>query len=245
MTSDFPSPHGRVARVAPLYNAQEYAAAAALARQLLQASPDEGRLWELYGACLCNLHDHEAAREALEQAGALVPLHPLAQIALAYCYRHFEQDDLAKTIYRHLVDSGLCPTCWLPSVAAGLNALADYAWALKACRILTDRDPTHHQGFFGIAYYLSKLRQSAELLIGPLSMAMDLAPRVLHYRLNLAFALTKVGRLAEAHELLLSVTPKDVHCPCWLRRMQAIFEQAGDKKRAHDCQEILALRNAR
>ncbi|MCI0464082.1 MAG: tetratricopeptide repeat protein [Gemmataceae bacterium] len=229
-------------RAVQLYDAGRYAEAADLARQALQESPDDGRLWQLYGTARCHVQDFAAAREALEHASALVPLHPLAQYALATCYFRMDQPDLACVIYEHLAET-VVNTGMLSALSARLGALDKYASALKICRRITDLDPTHHQAFFGIAFYLCRLGFSSEALIPHLAMAMDLAPQVLHYRLNLAFAWTEAGCHQQAHELLKPVALEDVSCLCWLARMRHIFERVGDHERAAACRQRLACRS--
>lgn len=214
-------------RAVQLYDAGQYAEAAAVARQGLQESPDDGHLWQLYGTARCNVQDFATAREALETASVLVPLHPLAQYALAICYYRMDQPDLACVIYEHLAEA-LLSTGMLSAWAARLGCLGRYKAALKVCRRITDLDPAHHQVFFGIAFYLCRLGFSPKALIPHLAMAMDLAPNVLHYRLNLVFAWADAGCHNEAHELLKPVALEDVRCPCWLARMLAIFQRCGD-----------------
>lgn len=231
------------ARAVELYDGQRFAEAADFAWQCLRVLPDEGRLWQLYGTCRCNLKDYAAAREALEQASALVPLHPLARIALARSYAHLGQEELARTIYEYLVEGGSCPTGLLPAVAVDLNRLGEYRLALKACETLTERDPSHHQAHFGTAYYLARVGASPEALIPPLAMAMDLAPEILHYRLNLAFVLADAGRAEEAHGLLTAVALEEVRCPCWLLRIKDICKQVGDYGRAVTCTGLLGTGN--
>jgi tetratricopeptide (TPR) repeat protein len=226
--------------VVQLYDAGCYAEAAAAASEALREFPDDGHLWQLYGTARCSLNDYPAAREALELASVLVPLHPLARIALARSYARLGQEELALTIYEYLVEAGSCPTGLLPTVAVDLNGLGEYRLALKACETLTDRDPAHHQAHFGTAYYLGRLGAPPEALIPPLAMAMDLAPHVLHYRLNLAFVLAEAGRPDEAHALLTAVDLERVlPCGCWLRRIRRICEQVGDSARAWVCDRLV------
>ncbi len=226
-------------RVVELYDEGEFAEAADQARDYLRESPDHGGLWQLYGTALCSLRDYPAACDALERASALVPLHPLAQYALATCYFQMDLPDLACVIYEHLART-VVNTGMLSAMAARLGALGRHEAALEVCRRITGLDPAHHQAFFGIAFYLCRLGFPPEALIPHLAMAMDLAPDVPHYRLNLAFAWADIGCHREAAELLAPVPPAAVRCPCQLERMRAVFERAGDGERARACQERLA-----
>jgi Flp pilus assembly protein TadD len=226
-------------RVVQLYDEGEYALAADLARQHLQGSPEDGRLWQIYGTACWNLRDFDSALEALEQANALIPLHPLAQFALAACYVHKGKQDLACVIYEHLGEN-VAGTEMLAAIAARLGVLGRYEAALRVCCKIKELDPSHHQAFFGVAYYLHRLGNPPKALIPPLVMAMDLAPHIPHYRINLAFALSQSGRHNEAHELLKTVPLEAISCPCWLRRMQQIFQRVGDHGRSLVCQVRLS-----
>lgn len=221
-------------RVVSLYERGQFAEAAQLALRFLDETPDDGRLLEVYGAACCNLRRFDEARPALEHASALVPLHPLAQYALATCYVLEGRHDVAGAMYEYLAtrvrDTGV-----LSAVATRLGAMGRYQPALEVCLKIQDLDPGHHQAFFGVAYYLEQLGNPPEALIPSLSMAMDLAPNVLHYRVNLALVLDAAGRLAAGYELLATVPPERVGCPCVLRRMIDLFERAGDQGRSLTC----------
>jgi len=229
----------RYNRVVQVYDEGEYALAVNLARQYLQESPDDGRLWQICGTACWNLKDFDGALEALEEATALVPLHPLAQLALAACYVRKDKQDLACVIYEHLGEI-VASTEMLSAIATRLGAMGRYEAALRVCCKIKDLDPSHHQAFFGVAYYLSRLGNPPEALIPSLAMAMDLAPHIQHYRINLAFALSQSGRHDEAHELVKAVPLEAVSCPCWLRRMQQIFQRVGDHGRSLVCKVRLS-----
>ena len=91
-----------------------------------------------------------------------------------------------------------------------------------------------------MAYYLNHLGNPPEALIEPLAMAMDLAPHVLHYRINLALVVADAGSQAHACELLKAVPVERIGCPCVLRRMQDLFERAGEHGRSLACKVRLA-----
>src|SRR5262245_33349106 len=217
------------------FSHQQHAEAAALARQGLEQYPDDARLWQVLGTSLWALKEHAAALTALEMATTLAPLLPLPQRALADCYAQAGKADLAVTIYRHLVECKSCPTDLLPNVAASLNKLEQFELALQACEQLTQRNPANHQAYFGIAYYLRKLGALPAKLLEPLAMALDLAPQTVHYRINLAFVWAELGDFDLARQILGPVAIDEVCAPCWLRRMQAIFERVGDRRRAGEC----------
>ena len=222
-----------------LYEESRFEEATAVAREAIEESPDNGRLWELYGTARCRLQDFEVACEALETASVLVPLHPLAQYALAACHAHANRTELACLIYEHLGES-VTETRLLSLVAVRLGALNEHSAALKVCRRIVDLDPRHHQAIFGIAYYLYRLGFSSRTVIPHLEMALALSPDILSYRLNLAFALFENGCDRRAHELLRPVAVEDVSSPCCLQRMRQVFDRVGDHARALVCRVRLA-----
>lgn len=231
--------HDYYHRVVQLYNEKEYALAVDLARQFLQVAPDDGQLWQLCGTACWRLNDFAGALEALEEASVLTPLHPLAQYALAACYVWADLPDLAGVIYEHLGDT-VEDASLLAMVAKSFGTLGQHEAALHVCRRIVALDPTYHTAFFGIAYYLGCLGHQPLTLIGPLAMAVGLAPQVLHYRINLALAWSDAGAAEEAYDLLKSVSVEAVNCPCCLRRMQGVFDAVGDCGRSLTCRVRLS-----
>lgn len=234
-----PTPADCLQRAIDFFNLKQYADAAAIAQDGLAQSSDDGPLWQVLGASLWFRNEHDAARTALEIASLLTPLHPLPQRILAELYAHMGKTDLAVLMFRHLLDSNRCPTELLSGIAASLNRLRKFKLALKACRILTDRRPDHHQGHFGTAFYLSCLKMPPRYLVAPLRRAFDLAPDLLHYRLNLAFVLAALKRGDTARSLIASVDLAKLHCPVWVDRMKALFDEVGDRANVGACDRRL------
>ncbi|HTU92643.1 MAG TPA: hypothetical protein VMF69_21355 [Gemmataceae bacterium] len=231
--------HDLYHRAIQLYNEGEYALTVDLARQHLQETPDDGRFWELCGMARWQLKDFAAALEALEEASVWTPLHPQTQYVLAACYVWADLPDLAVILYEHLGEI-VANTGVLAAVATRLGALGRHESALGVCRRITVLDPSHHATYFGIAYYLSCLGHPPQALIGPLAMAVDLAPHVLHYRVNLALAWSDAGVPEKAYDLLKSISLEAVSCPCCLRRMQAVFNSVSDYGRSLICRVRLS-----
>jgi len=212
-----------------------FADAAAISWAWLAAAPDDGQIWQLFGISLWGQQRRAEALPALERASCLAPLFPMASQALADCYVHSGQRELGIDIYRWLVEWPRCPSVLLPSIAASLNALGAYDLALQACRVLVARDPANHQAHFGIAYYLARLGAPPEELIAPLAAAMDLAPTVLQYRINLAHAWTKLGHPGLADDLLAPIGVEELTCACWLKLLRGLFRRIGNHQRAAEC----------
>jgi len=203
-----------------------------LAGRAVQGDPEDGNLWQFLGLIRHRLGDLTRARSALEVASALVPLEPSARRALADCYARTGHAELAGDLYRALAVDARCPTDLLPAVASGLGGLGRHEDALKACRELIRRDPSCHEGHFGVAFYLRRLGMPPEAALPSVATAFELAPDLLLYRISLAALLDHVGRRDEAHDLLRDVDPGAVQCRCCLRRMATILRDTDDPTRA-------------
>ena len=208
-----------------------------LARAGLREFPEDGLLWQLLGMFRQRAGDFVSASEALETASLLVPLDPSVRCALADCHARLGRAELARQLYRLLAGDGACPTALLPAVASGLGSVGEDATALDVCRELSRREPTRHEAFFGMAFYMRRLGHPVESLIPVVTHAHDLAPEIVTYRVFLASLLATTGKHQEAYELLRDVPPESVRCSGCLRRMMAVFRLAGDDARARDCRE--------
>jgi tetratricopeptide (TPR) repeat protein len=220
-----------------LYHRGELARAGELAERALRKFPDEGALWQLDGLVRRDQGDFDGARSALETASLLVPLNPDSECALAQCYAKAGQTGLARDLYRHLAQSGRSPTPLLPAIASGLGSVGDNESALEVCRELSRREPTHHEAFFGMAFYMRKLRYPVAMVMPVVTRAHELAPRSIPYRVLLASLLASIGEYQQASDLLRDIPPDSVHCRCCLRRMMTIFHLAGEHTLADACQE--------
>lgn len=217
----------------------QFALAADQARRLLDDQPDDGALWQLLGTASFSLGDCDAALSALEHASALIPLHQQGQLALASCYCLKGKRDLAAMMFEFLAESAQ-DTQLLSWIATRLGGLAKYESALQVCYKIKEADPNHHQAHFGVAFYLNLLGNPPEALIFPLERALELAPEVLQYRINLASVLFESGRHNQARDLLQPIALETVTCPCLVRRMQEIFERLGDGPRTLLCRVRLS-----
>lgn len=211
------------------------------ARRGLAVDENDGHLWQLLGVALSMRSQVRPACEALETASVLSPLCPLAACTLAKCYLQLGHLDLARTCLLHLAGPGRCPLPLLPRVAAGLGAVGEDAVALEVCRQIISESPEHHAAHFGVAYYLGRLGGAVEEVIASLRRASALSPGMTSYRLNLAWVLACAGHTGEASALLGVIDPAEVSCPFWLSRMADIFAAAGNRERAGDCRQLLAV----
>ena len=214
-----------------------FSQAETLARVGLREFPKDGHLWQLLGLFRQRAGDFAGASEALETASLLMPLAPSARCTLADCHARLGRVELARQFYRHLAGDDACPTALLPAVASGLGSVGEDATALDVCRELSRREPTRHEAFFGMAFYMRRLGHPVEALIPVVTRAHDLAPEIVTYRVLLASLLATTGEHQEAYELLHDVPSESVQCAGCLRRMMAVFRLAGDDARSRDCRE--------
>jgi hypothetical protein len=139
----------------------------------------------------------------------------------------------------YLAETDRCPVMLMPRLAASLGELGAYTVALDVCFTLTDHRPDYHPAWFGIAYYLAKLGDPLADRLRYLRRAHELAPAAVTYRVALAAVLAELGSLTEAVDVIASVPASMVHCPCCLRKMATIFQQAGDRHAAAACEDRL------
>ncbi len=228
-----------VCQVAQLIDAGEFFLASTVARQFLQDEPDDGALWQILGLAHYRQGNTDEALGALETASVYIPLDLRAQFALASCYLQKQKFALARLMFRHLGrkahDSDL-----LSATAAKLGSFQQDEAALAVCRRITLLHPAHHQAHFGVAFYLARLGAKPETMLPPLALAHDLAPEVTQYAVNLAFLWAKLDRHELAHTVLKSISMEDISCPCWIQRMQSIFERAGDALSVMMCKARLS-----
>ena len=220
-----------------LYHRGELAHANELSEHALHKFSDDGALWQLDGLVRRDRGDFDGARRALEMASVLIPLNPGAQCALAECYARARQPELAHDLYRYLAKSGRSPTALLSAIASGLGSVGDNESALEVCRELSRREPTQHEAFFGIAFYMRRLAYPVEMVIPVATRAHELAPQFIPYRVLLASLLASIGEYKEASDLLRDIPPDSVRCRCCLRRMMTIFRLAGEHTLSDACQE--------
>ena len=222
------------------FHQHQFAEANERARLGLEQFPEDGLLWQLHGNACWFLRDYETARSALETASALVPLQPLARCALAGSYAHTGEPLFAKETYVELLQDERCPAALLPRIAVGLGQLGEWWLALQTCRKLARLQPNHHAALFGLAYYMARLEYPSECYLRHLLRAHQLAPELLTYRVNLACLLAGMGQQEQAYELVRQVPAERIGCACWVRRIAAIAEQAGDETLQRVYEERLA-----
>jgi tetratricopeptide (TPR) repeat protein len=225
--------------VVKLLDKGEYALAADLADLFLETDPENGWLWQIYGTASYHLQAFDSAVEALETACSMIPLHPLAQYALAACYSRKGKKELASLMYEHLGEI-TSDARMLASVARCLGALGRNESALEVCRKIVHLNPSYHTAHFGIAVYLKRLGGPLELQIAPLTAAMELAPHIHAYRINLAFTWERLGKNGRAYDLIKEIPLEAVACPCLLKRLCGVFEAAGDVGRSLVCKVRLS-----
>jgi tetratricopeptide (TPR) repeat protein len=212
-----------------------FAQAAAIADEALEKFPDESELWQVEGMAHHRLRNYPAALTAMETASRLGPLAPGSQRVLADCYAQVGKTDLAKWLYRDLVQQPDCPGTLLPEVAADLGRLGDDDAALAVCHAMLERDPDCPRAHFGVGYYMNRLNHPPETILPFLETAYRIAPNVAMYRVGLALLRDRLGDINAAYELLKTVPTSEVYWPHSLSRMLQIYQAVGDVCRCLDC----------
>jgi predicted Zn-dependent protease len=202
----------------------------------LRHCPDNSLLWQLHGIALCNLGEFREARRSLETATTLGPLRAQGRCCLADCYAKLGSSELARWMYRRLAADRAVGANLLPAIASGAGAVGDYRCALRVCRRLVRLNPEHHQGLFGVAFYLERLGAPATEVVNWVDQAFRLKPRSMTYRLSLATVFCELRRWDEASELL-DALPIESACPGALRRMSALYARIGAVGRAQACRK--------
>lgn len=215
--------------------------------QHLGEQPDCGRGWELLGMVYYVWRQFPPARNALEQATALVPLQPAAECALADCYLACGQRELAHLMYRHLLQRDEVDADVLLAVAAGLDQVGESRGAVAACRRAIFLDGAMSQAYYDLSFYLGRSFAPPDIVEAAAQRAVLLDPDNITYRIGLAGFLQGQSRSREAARLLEPLAAEQVlamNCRCCLARLIAIFEAVDDQERAAWCrsrQEALLL----
>ncbi len=210
-----------------------------------------GRGRELLGMIYHRWREWDIAVEFLEEASVRVPLQPMAECALADCYRATQRFRWARTLYRGALHRRDACTPALLAAAAGLDALDDCRAAIAACRRAIQLDPKMAQSHFDLSYYLGRCGAAVATVEVSARRAIALDPQNLTFRIGLAGFLHQHQRSEEAGPLLNSLSVEHVQllqCPCCLSRLIGVFEAIGDEERATWCrqrQEILTLTGER
>jgi len=221
------------------WQAGDYVGAEAVLASAVAESPDDATLWEIRGRTLARLKRFGEACHALESASLLAPLSLSGQCTLAQAYLELGKRDLARFMLRGLAARRDCPTSCLSDLAAGLGRLGELELALQVCREASARDPEGDEPFYGMAYYMRKLKYPAALVRAVVEQAHRLAPDSIVYRVALAILHEELGDWELAHGVVRGVKPENVCCAHCISHLQTIYEMAGDEPAARGCRERL------
>lgn len=202
----------------------------------------DGRGWELLGLIHHTRGRFALAVSALERASLLVPLRPAARVCLAYAYAKVGRRELSRDLLVALIVDESLSIALLLQVATALDAIDHPAWALRACRVASERDPHHPQAYFDMGYYATRCGHPPHLAESLARKAVSLAPDNACYRVGLASLLMKQGRAREAHAVVQHLSDDQIEridCRCCLERIVNLFESAADFRRAVLCRQRL------
>ncbi|OWK45060.1 tetratricopeptide repeat protein [Fimbriiglobus ruber] len=215
--------------------------AVAVARRGVGDHPDDGRLWERLGVAAWACGDFPTAVHALETAEFLVPLRPLARLALTDAYLARGEVRSARRVLRTLDGAPDVGGDLIPHVAGRLFRAGAHTQAARIWRGLLRQNPGYAEGHYRYALCLWALNAEPEDLFIPLHEAVRLAPDVPTYALTLANVWVGVGSPRDAARILAGVDPVAVVCTGCLTRMTTVFRNAGDFDRAVACEARLTV----
>lgn len=207
---------------------------------VVDAAPDEGRLWELLGIGHWEIGQVRESIAALETAMTLVPLGPEATLALGLGYEVIQKLPLAKDLFIDLAGRDALPLRVLEPLARGLGRANESGLALAMCERAATSQPDELGPLMGMVFYMGRLGRPAEHLLPVLLRALGLAPEDFTIRMLAARCLHDCGLAEDAAELLRVADYLDSSCPSCLHAMQEIFLAAGDEPAAADVVERLA-----
>ena len=201
----------------------------------IEQFPENGRLRELQGLAEHARQRFASALAALEMASLLVPLSIDAQLAMAAAYRATGKPEDARSILGYLASRQDLSTRVLPRLAAQLGQLGEYQRALEVCRVASERMPERDESYYGMAFYMIRLRYPLECILPLLRYAISLAPRCRLYRVTLVNLCSIAGRWSEAYEAACGLPVADVTCLNCLNKLLAVFVQVRDHQRRDAC----------
>lgn len=205
----------------------------------VEQDADAGRLWELRGRALLDLHDAAGAVRSLEHALCLVPLTAEGQFALASAYELTGECGLAADVFVALADRDTLPIGLLEPLAGALGRVGKPAQALGVCAEAAARLPGEPTPLLGMAFYHRRLGHHPTRVLPALLQALRFEPENDDTRLAVARTLHECGQTGEAAELLSVFPIERSRCPSCLAAMQQIFEGVGDGHSAGRCVDAL------
>lgn len=205
---------------------------------------DDASAWELKGVLCHALCDFQNGKDALEQARTLQGLSVSGQLALADCYAHLNEADLAVDVYCYLAQLPIIDAEVLSRLARGLGMVGQFALAADVCQRACHVEPDSHNARYGVAYYMSKAGYPPELIQPILLVAIEMAPQIFFYRVALVTVLSRLHQNEKAYLAIADATTFEIQslkCSCCLQRLAHIYREAGDNHRANLCCERLGI----
>ncbi|MEM7520490.1 MAG: tetratricopeptide repeat protein, partial [Pseudomonadota bacterium] len=133
-----------------LYTAGKFTQAAARAVELLDQTPKSPVLWNILGAALGQLNDHDGALRAFEQSCIVAPTHPDGFSNLGNTLKRLERFEEAVTSYARATALGENTAALHCSQGVAYTALAQHARALGAFKKAVALEQTSARAQFGI-----------------------------------------------------------------------------------------------
>ncbi|WP_339731976.1 hypothetical protein [uncultured Gimesia sp.] len=212
-----------------------------LTQSLLKQFPHDGRVWELSGLIFRELTSYKLAQGALETANTLIPLSDQAQLALADCYLHVGQRELAGEMLQFLSENAGISSTLQSEVEERLQKLS------AAVDPKDDGDQSAYHGpkltaehHYNLAHSMGHLGYPPECVEQEILRAIELAPDCLEYRIGLAGFLSQVHRAEEGYQYVAKLSLFEIsqlQCECCLERLVKVFHAGGDHCRLLACMD--------
>jgi Flp pilus assembly protein TadD len=206
-----------------------FARCAEACRRGVREHPTDARLWDRLGVAAWALDDWPTVAEALPAADRLTPLRPLARLALADAYLALGRPLEAARVLDPLIEPGACDAEMLANAAGRLFRAGEYRRAERAWRRVLRRRPRWAEAHYHLAACLWAQDADPEVLFLPLHEAATLDPAEPKYAFALANTWLDAGSPCDAAEVLATIDPCRVSCPCCRLRAAAVFRDLGDE----------------
>lgn len=223
------------------YEIQRWDEGLCLSQALLKQFPHDGRVWELSGMLFRELTSFRLAQNALETATTLIPLSDRAQLALADCYLHFGQRELAEEMFRFLDEKEEISSRLRSELKDRFQKLADFELQDEREVPSEDRGPQltaeHH---YNLAHSMGYLGYPPNCVEQEILRAIELAPECLEYRIGLAGFLSQLHRAEEGYQYVAGLSLREIsrlECECCLERLVKVFHAGGDHRRLLACMD--------
>ncbi|QDT65074.1 tetratricopeptide repeat protein [Calycomorphotria hydatis] len=222
------------------FHAGEYMEVVNSSAAFLLQEPENARVWSLKGMSHHAVGHWVEARNCLEQASLIAPMHPFEKYCLADCYHRLGKFQWAVEYCRELAEDDTLEIGLALKVAATLSILTTPQESLVLCRKLSKRDPDHAQLIYDMALYAARAGSPRCYVRSMLRKAIELEPQNVMYRVGTASVFWKWDEPREAYQVLDSLSEEQLQTVCCehcLGRVAEIFARHHEWRKARACRD--------